>query len=81
MQMSTIRVCISGGEEADCKRALTRAYGSSNLEFTCNKRSSDIDCLESIRNSEDDVTIVGGKTGLPFSMFRSDSAQCAAVLI
>ncbi len=59
--MSTIRVCISGGEEAECERALVRAYGSGSLQFTCNKRSSDIACLESIRNNEDDVTIVGGK--------------------
>jgi len=56
-----LRVCISEGSASDCQQALRDAYPNYSAGFTCNKRDTDTDCLESIRNNEDDVTIVGGE--------------------
>lgn len=61
-------MCISSGTEAGCEDALNKAYGSSALKFICMKVDSDEQCLEDIKDSKQDVSVVGGVCSKYFAL-------------
>uniref|UniRef100_A0A7S3QU01 Transferrin-like domain-containing protein n=1 Tax=Dunaliella tertiolecta TaxID=3047 RepID=A0A7S3QU01_DUNTE len=58
-----ITLCISEGNENDCKNALENAYGTDDQnanEYACIKRDSDDLCLQAVEQGDAHATIVGG---------------------